>query len=96
MYAFLGCCRSQLPGILTCLFPDDSYPVHRKVSQFGLDKAVGLTCTRSLFAALFGNIVGALMVALPATCLYLIDWDSRGLQAIEQGENSNDKEAYNP
>ncbi|KIL54332.1 hypothetical protein M378DRAFT_28960, partial [Amanita muscaria Koide BX008] len=56
----------------------------------GAKMTVAQYIEKSLFAALFGNIVGALMVALPATWFYLIDWDSRGLQAMEQGESSSE------
>jgi len=41
--------------------------------------------TRSLFAALFGNIVGALIVALPAAYFYLHDYDAGGLVTAENG-----------
>jgi hypothetical protein len=33
-----------------------------------------------------GNIVGALLVALPATYFYLWDYDVGGLRAAEAGE----------
>ncbi|KAF8633302.1 hypothetical protein AX17_004477 [Amanita inopinata Kibby_2008] len=56
---------------------------------FGADITVKQYIRKSLFAALFGNIIGALMVALPATYFYLIDWNAGGLQAAEQGEAAN-------
>ncbi|KAK2463211.1 hypothetical protein APHAL10511_004866 [Amanita phalloides] len=52
----------------------------------GADLTVAQYIRKSLFASLFGNIVGGLVVALPATYFYLIDWNSHGMQAAEQGE----------
>ncbi|PFH51559.1 hypothetical protein AMATHDRAFT_74908 [Amanita thiersii Skay4041] len=55
--------------------------------MFGADLTAAQYIRKSLFAALFGNIVGALLVALPAVYFYLIDWNGRGLRALEQGEH---------
>ncbi|KAF8508585.1 Formate/nitrite transporter [Hysterangium stoloniferum] len=41
---------------------------------------------KSLFAAFFGNIVGALLVALPFTWFYLSDYRADGLEDAEEGE----------
>lgn len=46
---------------------------------------------RSLIAAFFGNVVGALLVALPATYFYLLDHDAGGLRAAENGELVSDR-----
>jgi len=44
---------------------------------------------RSLFAALFGNIVGALFVALPAIYMHLGDYDvTASLNRSEEGRLS--------
>ncbi|KAF8498808.1 Formate/nitrite transporter-domain-containing protein [Gautieria morchelliformis] len=40
---------------------------------------------KSLFAAFFGNIVGALFVALPFTYFYLADYRAGGLEDAEEG-----------
>jgi hypothetical protein len=45
-----------------------------------------MTHLRSLFAALFGNIVGALFVALPANYMYLSDYGASGYRKAENGE----------
>jgi len=44
---------------------------------------------KSLFAAFFGNIVGALFVALPFTYFYLSDYHAGGLRGVEEGEGLN-------
>jgi len=41
---------------------------------------------KSLFAAFFGNIVGALFVAVPFTYFYLSDYRADGLEDVEEGE----------
>lgn len=41
---------------------------------------------RSLLASFFGNIVGALFVALPATYMYLSDFGAGGYGKAENGE----------
>ncbi|KAF8574117.1 putative formate/nitrite transporter [Ramaria rubella] len=41
---------------------------------------------KSLFAAFFGNIVGALFVAGPYTYFYLQDYRAGGLEDVEEGE----------
>jgi hypothetical protein len=43
---------------------------------------------RSFFAAYLGNIVGALLVALPAVYFYLKDYNAGGLVDAEAGEHS--------
>ncbi|KIJ50507.1 hypothetical protein M422DRAFT_27178 [Sphaerobolus stellatus SS14] len=44
---------------------------------------------KSLFAAFFGNIIGALFVALPFTYFYLSDYSGGGLRGVEEGEALN-------
>jgi formate/nitrite transporter FocA (FNT family) len=44
------------------------------------------THLRSLFASFFGNIVGALFVALPASYMYLSDYGASGYRKAENGE----------
>ncbi|CAA7259120.1 unnamed protein product [Cyclocybe aegerita] len=51
---------------------------------------------KSLFAALFGNIVGALFVALPAVYWYLGDYNAGGLRAAETGEGLNPPRLISP
>ena len=41
---------------------------------------------RSLIAAFLGNVVGALLVGLPAVYLYLGDYGAGGLLNAENGE----------
>lgn len=52
-----------------------------------------LTLSRSLIAAYLGNIVGALLVALPALYFYAPDYRASGLLAAEAGQatNQNDR-----
>ena len=53
---------------------------------------------RSLLAAFFGNIVGALFVAIPHTYFYLRDYDyardsapdARHMRNVEEGEGLNE------
>jgi len=40
---------------------------------------------KSLFASLFGNIAGALLVAVPFVYFWLWDYDASGLRAAEAG-----------
>ena len=53
-------------------------------------KAPGLTAAtyikKSLFAALFGNIVGALILGVPMTIWFLKDYGADGLMSAEAGE----------
>ncbi|KAF5354963.1 hypothetical protein D9756_005369 [Leucocoprinus leucothites] len=56
--------------------------------MFGADLTVAEYIRKSLFAALFGNIVGALFVALPATYMYLSDYGAGGYRNAENGEAS--------
>ncbi|KAG6876791.1 hypothetical protein C0992_011753 [Termitomyces sp. T32_za158] len=62
---------------------------------FGPQRKVQLTNqpfhSRSLIAAFFGNVVGALLVALPATYFYLMDHDAGGLRAAENGMLVSDR-----
>jgi len=55
-------------------------------------KAPGLTAAtyikKSLFAALFGNIVGALILAVPFTFWFLKDYGADGLMSTEAGEGN--------
>ncbi|GJJ10851.1 hypothetical protein Clacol_005079 [Clathrus columnatus] len=43
---------------------------------------------KSLFAAFFGNIVGALLLALPFTYFYLSDYQEGNLNGLEEGTGS--------
>jgi len=54
--------------------------------MFGADLTVAEYIRKSLIASYLGNIVGALLVALPATYFYLWDYDVGGLRAAEAGE----------
>ncbi|CAL1707771.1 unnamed protein product [Somion occarium] len=58
---------------------------------FGADLTVGEYIRKSLFASLFGNIVGALCVALPAVYWYLPDYkyEDTELRGLETGEGAN-------
>ncbi len=47
---------------------------------------------RSLIAAYLGNIVGALLVGLPALYFYAPDWKAGGLRDAEAGEAINESE----
>ncbi|KAJ6499985.1 Formate/nitrite transporter [Mycena vitilis] len=59
--------------------------------MFGADLTVAEYIRKSLIASYLGNIVGALLVALPATYFYLWDYDVSGLRAAESGEAVQDK-----
>jgi len=56
---------------------------------FGADLTVAEYIRKSLIASYLGNIVGALIVALPATYFYLGDWRAGGLRGVEEGEVFN-------
>jgi formate/nitrite transporter FocA (FNT family) len=43
---------------------------------------------RSFIASYLGNIIGALLVALPAVYFYLGDYNAGGLMKAERGEGS--------
>ena len=63
---------------------------------FGADLTVAEYIRKSLIASLLGNIVGALIVGLPATYMYLGDYNAEGLADAERGDltgsvNSEDK-----
>jgi formate/nitrite transporter len=53
---------------------------------FGADLTVAAYIKKSLIAALIGNIVGALLVGMPATYFFLRDDHSGGLRSAENGE----------
>jgi len=53
--------------------------------MFGADLTVAEYIRKSLIASYLGNIVGALLVALPATYFYLWDYDVDGLRSAEAG-----------
>jgi hypothetical protein len=40
---------------------------------------------RSFIAAFLGNLLGAFLVALPATYFYLMDYDADILRSVENG-----------
>ncbi|CCM00843.1 uncharacterized protein FIBRA_02885 [Fibroporia radiculosa] len=56
---------------------------------FGADLTVAEYIRKSLIASYLGNIVGALIVALPATYLWLGDYHAGGLREVEEGETLN-------
>jgi len=58
---------------------------------FGADLSVAAYIRKSLIAAYIGNIVGALLVALPAVYFYLGDYHytDKGLDGLESGEGMN-------
>ncbi|KAJ3516431.1 hypothetical protein NLJ89_g1132 [Agrocybe chaxingu] len=64
--------------------------------MFGAPLTVAEYIRKSLFAALFGNIVGAQFVALPAVYWYLRDYDAGGLRAAEIGEALNPPQLVSP
>jgi len=53
--------------------------------MFGADLTVNEYIRKSLIAAFLGNVVGALLVALPASYYYLWDYHAGGLRAAEGG-----------
>ncbi|TFY69632.1 hypothetical protein EVJ58_g295 [Rhodofomes roseus] len=55
----------------------------------GADMTVAEYIRKSLIASYLGNIVGALIVALPATYFYLGDYRASGLRGAEEGEVFN-------
>ncbi|KAK0504689.1 Formate/nitrite transporter [Armillaria luteobubalina] len=55
--------------------------------MFGADLTTAQYIRKSLIAAYLGNIVGALLVGLPATYFYLRDYDASGLRAAENGDS---------
>ncbi|KAH0589020.1 hypothetical protein H2248_004796 [Termitomyces sp. 'cryptogamus'] len=59
--------------------------------MFGADLTVAAYIRKSLIAAFLGNVVGALIVALPATYFYLLDYDAGGLRAAENGTPMYDR-----
>ncbi|EMD32075.1 hypothetical protein CERSUDRAFT_88360 [Gelatoporia subvermispora B] len=56
---------------------------------FGADLSVAAYIRKSLIASYLGNIVGALLVALPAVYFHLWDFKADGLRAVEEGEIFN-------
>jgi len=48
------------------------------------DLTTGYYIKKSLIAAYIGNIIGALLVALPAVYFYLGDWKAGGLVDAEE------------
>jgi len=54
--------------------------------MFGADLSPAAYVRKSLIAALIGNIVGALFVALPTTYMYLSDMGAGGYKKAEQGQ----------
>lgn len=54
--------------------------------MFGADLTPAQYIRKSLLASFFGNIVGALFVALPATYMYLSDLGAGGYGKAENGE----------
>jgi len=60
--------------------------------MFGAQLTVAEYIRKSLIAAFLGNVVGALIVALPATYYYLGDYRAGGLRAAEEGEDFKERE----
>jgi len=58
--------------------------------MFGANLTVNEYIRKSLIAAFLGNVVGALIVALPATYYYLWDFHAGGMRAAENGSSSPD------
>jgi formate/nitrite transporter len=54
--------------------------------MFGADLTVAEYIRKSLIAAYLGNIIGALFVGMPATYIYLRDYDVGGMRSAENGE----------
>jgi formate/nitrite transporter len=67
--------------------------------MFGADLTVAYYIRKSFIASYLGNIVGALLVALPALYFYLGDYNADGLRTAEKGRtesagsNTSDKES---
>ncbi|RDX50015.1 Formate/nitrite transporter [Lentinus brumalis] len=59
---------------------------------FGAELTVAEYIRKSLIAAYLGNIVGALLVGLPALYFYAPDWKAGGLRDAEAGEVINESE----
>ncbi|TFK87012.1 Formate/nitrite transporter [Polyporus arcularius HHB13444] len=59
---------------------------------FGAELTVAEYIRKSLIAAYLGNIVGALLVGLPALYFYAPDWKAGGLRDAEAGEAINESE----
>ncbi|KZT67141.1 putative formate/nitrite transporter [Daedalea quercina L-15889] len=57
--------------------------------MFGADLTVAEYIRKSLIASYLGNIVGGLIVGLPATYFYLSDYRAGGLRGVEEGEVFN-------
>ncbi|KAJ3570268.1 hypothetical protein NP233_g4517 [Leucocoprinus birnbaumii] len=47
--------------------------------------------SKSMFASLFGNIIGALFIGMPATYMYLSDYGAGGYRNAENGEASGSR-----
>ena len=66
----------------------DNRGVHSQVSRmmmsFGVPRLT--TAHRSFIASYLGNIVGALLIALPAVYFYLGDYQAGGLVEAQAGE----------
>ncbi|KAF8967860.1 Formate/nitrite transporter [Flammula alnicola] len=58
--------------------------------MFGAPLTVDQYIKKSLIASFLGNVVGALLVGLPATYMYLGDYHAGGLRTAESGEVVND------
>ncbi|TFK44787.1 Formate/nitrite transporter [Crucibulum laeve] len=59
--------------------------------MFGAELTVAEYIRKSLIAAFLGNVVGALLVGLPATYFYLGDYNAGGLRSAEGGEALNER-----
>ncbi|KAF5354668.1 hypothetical protein D9756_005375 [Leucocoprinus leucothites] len=59
--------------------------------MFGADITPAEYIRKSLFAAFFGNIIGALFFGMPATYVYLSDYGAGGYKNAENGEASGSR-----
>ncbi|KAI3618671.1 formate nitrite [Moniliophthora roreri] len=59
--------------------------------MFGADLTVAEYIRKSFIASYIGNIVGALLVGLPAVYFYLSDYEAGGLRTAETGEALNER-----
>ncbi|KAI0719710.1 Formate/nitrite transporter [Fomitopsis betulina] len=62
---------------------------------FGADLTVAEYIRKSLIASYLGNIVGGLIVGLPATYFWLSDYRAGGLRGVEEGEGFNNDDTSN-
>ena len=71
---------------ISCLQLTPAQYIRKWTTSFFWDLREADSGIRSLLASFFGNIVGALFVALPATYMYLSDLGAGGYGKAENGE----------